>query len=51
MMKINGAIKTVQKRDGRIVAFESEKISFAVFKAKILLARPTEFWLIKLQKV
>ncbi|MDE5424002.1 ribonucleoside triphosphate reductase [Ancylomarina sp. DW003] len=33
MMKINGAIKTVQKRDGRIVAFESEKISFAVFKA------------------
>ena len=32
-MKINGAIKTVQKRDGRIVAFESEKIAFAVFKA------------------
>jgi ribonucleoside-triphosphate reductase len=33
MMKINGAIKTVQKRDGRIVPFESEKIAFAVFKA------------------
>ncbi|WP_372643474.1 ribonucleoside triphosphate reductase [Ancylomarina sp.] len=33
MMKINGAIKTVQKRDGRIVAFESQKITFAVFKA------------------
>ena len=33
MKQINGAIKTVQKRDGRIVAFESEKISFAVFKA------------------
>ncbi len=32
-MKINGAIKTVQKRDGRIVAFESQKITFAVFKA------------------
>jgi len=32
-MKINGAIKTVQKRDGRIVTFESEKITFAVFKA------------------
>jgi len=32
-MKINGAIKTVQKRDGRIVSFESEKIAFAVFKA------------------
>lgn len=32
-MKINGAIKTVQKRDGRIVPFESAKIAFAVFKA------------------
>lgn len=32
-MKINGAIKTVQKRDGRVVPFESDKITFAVFKA------------------
>ena len=32
-MKINGAFKTVQKRDGRVVPFESEKITFAVFKA------------------
>lgn len=39
-MKINGAIKTVQKRDGRIVAFESEKISFAVFKALRAVGSP-----------
>ncbi|WP_242610442.1 ribonucleoside triphosphate reductase [Ancylomarina subtilis] len=40
MMKINGAIKTVQKRDGRIVAFESEKIAFAVFKALRAVGSP-----------
>ena len=39
-MKINGAIKTVQKRDGRIVAFESEKIAFAVFKALRAVGTP-----------
>jgi len=39
-MKINGAIKTVQKRDGRIVAFESEKIAFAVFKALRAVGSP-----------
>ncbi len=40
MKKINGAIKTVQKRDGRIVAFESEKISFAIFKALRAVGAP-----------
>lgn len=39
-MKINGAIKTVQKRDGRIVAFESEKIAFAIFKALRAVGSP-----------
>ncbi len=32
-MKIDGAIKTVQKRDGRIVPFEADKITFAIAKA------------------
>ncbi len=32
-MKINGAIKKVHKRNGRIVPFEAEKITFAIFKA------------------
>jgi ribonucleoside-triphosphate reductase len=40
MKQINGAIKTVQKRDGRIVAFESEKIAFAVFKALRAVGSP-----------
>ncbi len=39
-MEINGAIKTVQKRDGRIVAFEPEKITFAVFKALRAVNKP-----------
>ena len=39
-MEINGAIKTVQKRDGRIVAFESEKIAFAIFKALRAVGSP-----------
>jgi len=39
-MKINGAIKTVQKRDGRIVPFEAEKITFAVFKALRAIGEP-----------
>ena len=30
-MKINGIIENVQKRDGRIVPFEFEKITFTVF--------------------
>ncbi|TKG96449.1 ribonucleoside triphosphate reductase [Puteibacter caeruleilacunae] len=32
-MKINGNVRTVQKRDGRVVPFEEEKITFAIFKA------------------
>ncbi len=39
-MKIDGAIKTVQKRDGRIVSFEKEKITFAVFKAMRAVGEP-----------
>ncbi|MEA3503894.1 MAG: ribonucleoside triphosphate reductase [Bacteroidota bacterium] len=39
-MKINGAIKTVQKRDGRRVPFEAEKITFAVFKALRAIGKP-----------
>ncbi len=39
-MKIDGAIKTVQKRDGRIVPFEAEKITFAVFKALRAIGEP-----------
>ncbi len=39
-MKINGAIKTVKKRDGRIVRFEEEKITFAIFKALRAIGKP-----------
>lgn len=39
-MKINGAIKTVQKRDGRIVPFEADKISFAISKAFRAIGEP-----------
>jgi len=39
-MKIDGAIKTVQKRDGRIVPFEAEKITFAIFKALRAIGEP-----------
>ncbi|HDO06136.1 MAG TPA: ribonucleoside triphosphate reductase, partial [Bacteroidetes bacterium] len=39
-MKINGIIETVQKRDGRIVPFEFEKITFAVFKALRAIGQP-----------
>ena len=39
-MKIDGAIKTVQKRDGRVVPFEAEKITFAVFKALRAIGEP-----------
>lgn len=39
-MKIDGAIKTVQKRDGRVVQFEAEKITFAVFKALRAIGEP-----------
>ncbi len=39
-MKINGAITTVQKRDGRLVPFESDKITFAVFKALRAVGEP-----------
>ncbi len=39
-MKIDGAIKTVQKRDGRVVPFEAEKITFAVFKALRAIGKP-----------
>ncbi len=39
-MKINGAITTVQKRDGRMVPFESDKITFAVFKALRAVGEP-----------
>ncbi len=39
-MKINGAITTVQKRDGRIVPFEANKITFAVFKALRAVGKP-----------
>ncbi len=39
-MKIDGAIKTVQKRDGRVVPFEEEKITFAVFKALRAIGEP-----------
>lgn len=39
-MKVDGAIKTVQKRDGRIVPFEAEKITFAVFKALRAIGEP-----------
>ncbi len=39
-MKINGIIENVQKRDGRIVPFEFEKITFAVFKALRAIGQP-----------
>ncbi len=39
-MKINGAIKTVRKRDGRILPFEKEKITFAIFKALRAVGKP-----------
>ena len=39
-MKINGSVKRVQKRDGRIVPFEAEKITFAVFKALRAIGHP-----------
>jgi ribonucleoside-triphosphate reductase len=39
-MKIDGSIKTVQKRDGRIVPFEEKKITFAVFKALRATGKP-----------
>ncbi len=39
-MKINGAIQTVQKRDGRVVPFDADKIIFAVFKALRAIGAP-----------
>ena len=39
-MKIDGAIKTVQKRDGRIVPFEADKITFAISKALRAVGEP-----------
>ncbi len=39
-MKINGTSNTVQKRDGRIVPFEAEKITFAIFKALRATGKP-----------
>ena len=39
-MEINGAIKTVQKRDGRIVPFEANKITFAISKALRAVGEP-----------
>jgi len=39
-MKINGTITTVQKRNGSVVAFEAEKITFAVFKALRAVGEP-----------
>jgi ribonucleoside-triphosphate reductase len=39
-MEINGKFKTVQKRDGRRVPFDADKITFAVFKALRAVGRP-----------
>jgi len=39
-MKLNGSITSVQKRNGRIVPFESDKITFAVFKALRAVTKP-----------
>lgn len=41
-MEINGALKGVQikKRDGRLVPFDSEKITFALFRALRAAGRP-----------
>ncbi len=39
-MKINGMMKTVQKRDGRRVPFDAGKITFAVFKALRAVNQP-----------
>jgi len=41
-MELNGALNQlkIRKRDGRIVAFEAEKISFAIFKALRAVGHP-----------
>lgn len=39
-MKIDGTIKSVTKRDGRLVSFNSEKITFAIFKALRAVGEP-----------
>jgi ribonucleoside-triphosphate reductase (formate) len=41
-MELNGALATIQisKRDGRILPFETEKITFAIFKALRAVGRP-----------
>ena len=41
-MVINGALKNIQisKRDGRILPFEAEKITFAIFKALRAVGKP-----------
>jgi ribonucleoside-triphosphate reductase (formate) len=41
-MELNGALKDLQicKRDGRIVSFETEKITFAIFKALLAVGKP-----------
>ncbi len=39
-MKINGMFQTVQKRDGRRVPFDADKITFAVFKALRATGQP-----------
>ena len=39
-MKIDGAIKSVQKRDGRIVPFEADKITFAISKSLRAVGEP-----------
>ena len=41
-MNINGVVKDIQisKRDGRIVRFEPEKITFAIFKALRAVGKP-----------
>ena len=39
-MEINGMMKTVQKRDGRRVPFDADKITFAVFKALRAVNQP-----------
>lgn len=41
-MELNGALTTtlISKRDGRIVPFETEKITFAIFKAIRAVGRP-----------
>jgi len=39
-MSINGKIKSVRKRDGRIVPFDAERISYAIFKALRAIGNP-----------